>query len=451
MRMEWAAIGLVAAVAMGAGQALAEGDKRFGEEILEILRDEGTIDDERYAELKAKEAAEALPAGDDWTITYKRGLHISRNDGMVKLDIGGRIQGDFASIHTSKSLDRSIPGGDGEGVEFRRARFYMSGEANERIIWKAQIDFANGSVELADMYIGMKGLGFLGTAKVGHVKQPYSLEELTSSKYITFMERSLASVFDSARNYGLSFSNTLFDERATWSAGVFSPTDGTGFNFSSTADLDVSGRVTGLPLYQEEGRRLIHVGLSGSFRSRDNTSVRFRQRPEIHLAQHYVDTGSQVTDGSGLLGAELAVVCGPFHISSEWKHTWIDEMVGGTSRAFGGYITTGIFLTGEHRPYKTSNGTWVGVDPLEPFDPSQGHWGSFEIATRYSYLEVEEKNLNGGRGQNIGVALNWYPYDSVRISVNYIYADVKKTGTGNSLFRTSGDIHGFLSRAQIEF
>jgi phosphate-selective porin OprO/OprP len=453
--MEWAAIALVAVVAIG-DRAEAADEKRFGEEILEILKEDGTIDDERYEELKAKEAAEALPAvssePDEWTIKYSRGLQLNRNDGMAKIKIGGRIQADFASLHTNSELETAVPGGDGEGVEFRRARFYMSGEAYKRIIWKSQIDFSTGAVVLADMYIGMKDLGFLGTAKVGHQKEPYSLEELTSSKYITFMERPLPSVFDSVRNFGLSFSNTALDERITWSAGIFALTGSTGSTFSSSADLNVGGRITGLPLYEDEGRRLVHVGVSGAYQSRDDTAFRFRQRPEIHLAQRYLDTGNApdlLSDGSGLLGLEIATVCGPFHLSSEWKQVWVDETIRGTSQAYGAYVTAGYFLTGEHRPYKTSNGTWIGVDPLEPFDPANDQWGAFEIATRYSFVDVDEKNLDGGRGQNFGFALNWYLFNNVRVSANYIYAQVKDTG--DFLGNANGYVHGFQTRAQIEF
>jgi len=433
-------------------------DLRFGQEILEILRDEGTIDQARYEELSEKEAAEALALDEadeeGWTISYKRGLLFTRNDGMAKFKIGGRIQGDFATIHVSDSLEAAVPGGDGEGVEFRRARFFMSGEIYKRIIWKSQIDFAGGDVTIADMYIGMKGLGFLGTALVGHQKEPYSLEELTSSKYITFMERALPSVFDSARNFGLSFSNTAFDKRMTWRAGIFAPTGATGQFFSGSGDFNVAGRITGLPVYKDGGRKLVHIGVAGSYGVRDDSDYRFRQRPEVHLAQRYLDTGAGLhqTDGIGLLGVEFAAVCGPAHFSTEWKEAWVDETIGGTARIGGGYAAVGYFLTGEHRPYKTSNGTWVGVDPLQPFDPAEGHWGAWEVATRYSYIDVNDEAIRGGREQNVTVALNWYLYDSVRMSANYVYADVKDSGqAGGAPTRASGHINTFQMRAQIEF
>ncbi len=430
-------------------------DKRFGEEILDILRQEGAIDPERYAELKAKEAEEARAAGspapDDWNISYRNVLTFERNDGRAKLAIGGRLQADFATIHVDDALESALPGGDGDGVEFRRARFYLQGELNERIFWKSQIDFSTGIVVLADAYIGIKGLGLLGTAKIGHMKEPFSLEELTSSKYITFMERSLPAVFDSARDFGVSFSNTLHDERISWTAAVLAPTGPTGFSFSQSGDFNIGARITGLPIYSDAGRALVHLGISAMYQARNATPFRFRQRPEIHLARQYFDTGPLASDGAGLLAIEFAGVCGAFHFASEWKQAWVDTTSLGNEQAYGGYISAGYFLTGEHRRYQKSNGTWSRVTPLEPFDPDKGQWGAFEIATRYSYLDVDQGSLDGGSGQNISGALNWYLLSNLRISANYVYADVKDTGVGAAASRAKGRIHAFQMRAQLEF
>lgn len=398
-------------------------------------------------------AAEPLPAvssdATQWKIAYDNGLQLSRTDGNAKFKIGGRIQADFAVIDVDNALETAVPGGDGVGVEFRRARFYMSGELYKRILWKSQIDFASGNVSIKDMYVGMKGLGFLGTARVGHQKEPYSLEELTSTNNITFMERSLASVFDSERNTGLNFSNALCDERMTWSAGIYAPTDSTGSFFNHDPEFNVSARVTGLPIYSAGGRHLLHLGLAGSYQKRDDSDVQFRRRPEMNLAKHYIDTGPTLSDGNALLGIELAAVAGPLWLASEWKQGWIDTPTSGTGSLYGGYVMAGYFLTGEHRPYNTSKAAWTRVHPLAPFDPAKGQWGAVEIATRYSYLDANDEAVRGGREQNVDVAVNWYLFSSVRVSWNYVHADVKDTG--DFLKNASGKINGFQTRVQIAF
>jgi phosphate-selective porin OprO/OprP len=468
------AIHLTAALLIGAlligGMAVpalgADDEPRFGEEILEILKEEGTIDEQRYQELKAKEEAEAaerdLPpvsAGDDWTIKYSNGLQINRNDGQAKLKIGGRIQADFATIHEDGDLSSAI-GGEGEGVEFRRARLFMSGEVYERIVYKAQIDFAGGDVSLKDLYLGMKGLGPLGTVKVGHMKEPYSIEELTSSKYITFMERSLPSVFDSVRNLGLSFQDSVHDDHMTWALGIFAPTDDGGEFFSDENSFNVAGRLTGTPVYADEGRSIVHVGASGAWQARDGAELRIRQRPEVHLAERYLDTGDSAdsglaSNGNGLLGVELATVFGPFHATGEWKQFWLDRDAGRDATGFGGYVAAGYFLTGESRPYKRSDGTWARVKPNSTFDPGQGDWGAFEVAARYSFLDLNDEDLDGGREQNVTLGLNWYLYSNVRLTANYVFADVKDTGVGTGPAfpggGVDGHVHTFQTRAQIEF
>jgi phosphate-selective porin OprO/OprP len=436
----------------------AEDDKRFGEEILEILRDEGKIDDARYEELKKKEAEEAAEREPDWTIKYSNGLEFIKNDGSVKFEIGGRIQADFATIHTDDELDRAVPGGDGQGVEFRRARFYMSGELYERIVWKSQIDFAGGDVTLRDMYIGMK-LGPVGTMKVGHFKEPYSLEELTSSKYNTFMERSLPSLFDSSRNFGLGFENSHFDDRFTWAMGVFVPTDDGGEFFSNDTRFNLIGRVTGLPLYRNEGRQLIHLGASVGYGFQDSADRRFRQRPEVHLTERYLDTGTFQADGTAVLGVEVVGIFGPVHVSGEWKQNWVDRDGARDVTGYGGYAAAGVFLTGEHRPFQKSNGTWARVEPTDPFDPKEGKWGAWELAARYSYIRLNNHDLDGGKEQNATAALNWYLYSNVRLSLNYVFANVRNTGVSRGLdgagsplpANAGGDIHTFQARLQLEF
>lgn len=196
-------IALVAVALFAGTNARAEAeDKHFGQEIIEILRDEGKIDEERYEELRqleeteheaAQEAASTEPDPEAYTVKYKNGLNFNRNDGRVKIKLGGRIQADFATIDVDSDLRNAIDindptdpaddsriRGDGEGVEFRRTRLYVSGDLYNRIVFKSQFDFAGGEVSLKDQYIGMKNLPYVGTVLVGHIEgalQPRAVDE----------------------------------------------------------------------------------------------------------------------------------------------------------------------------------------------------------------------------------------------------------------------------------
>src|SRR5688572_32804556 len=57
-----------------------------------------------------------------------------------------------------------------------------------------------------------------------------------------------------------------------------------------------TGRITGLPWYADEGRSYLHLGIGGSVINPENDTVRYRTRPEAHLAPRYVDTGTFSAD-----------------------------------------------------------------------------------------------------------------------------------------------------------
>ena len=100
-----------------------------------------------------------------------------------EVKFGGRIMYDMAAW------------GDEEfnytGSEFRRVRFYSSGEMYGTVKYKLQLDFSGGKISFKDVWMELNKLPIQGNLRVGHFKEPLRLEALTSSKYITFMERGL--------------------------------------------------------------------------------------------------------------------------------------------------------------------------------------------------------------------------------------------------------------------
>ena len=72
-----------------------------------------------------------------------------------------------------------------------------------------------------------------------------------------------------------------------------------------------------------------------------------------------------------------------------------------------------------------------------------------EIAARYSFIDLNDKTIAGGEEQNFTAGVNWYLYSNLRLTLNYVYADVKDTGSGNG--GVSGNIHTAQARAQLEF
>jgi len=382
---------------------------------------------------------EAPQGSSDFRVYWKDGLHFESADKMFTGKFGGRIHLDSAWMSGDDGINAG-PGKMVDGVEFRRARLYVSGMLYERIEYKAQYDFAGGDADFKDVYLGVTKIPVVGNLRAGQFKEPFGLEELTSSNYITFLERSLTETFVPSRNTGIMLHNHELDEKLTWAIGVFKDTDSYG-NRKSDGEGNVTARVTGLPYYEEDGEKLVHVGLAGSYRSPNGGMVQYEQRPEAHLAPVFVDTGAFAADHATLIGAELAGVMGPASLQAEYMWADVDTPGGGGNASFGAFYVMGsFFVTGEHRPYKRSNGTFSRVKPKHRFGSDEGS-GALEVALRYSQADLNDGPINGGKLDDVTAAVNWYLNRNTRVMTNYIHSDLDTVGNANS----------FLIRFQIDF
>ena len=438
-----------------------EAPKSVAEELLDILRAAGTIGEAQYLELRERarteearrtEAAVAAaleaaapppvetatlaandtapapePDPDDWSFKWRNDFSLQRNDGAFKLNFGGRILTDWAVVDLDDELDDLI-GGQGHGAEFRRARLFFSGTLYDRLIFKAQYEFANtgdGEVDLKDAYVGLKDLGPVGTVLVGHLKEPFSLQAQNSSNYLTFMERALPNAFSLARNTGVMATNTALDERLLWKLAVAKDSDRSGFSFDDDANWNVTARLVGVPLNEDGGEKVVHLGFGYSHQFREKFTLRYRQRPEAHLANHLADTGNTIpTDDVDLINSELAVVWGSASFQSEYTHSFVQGDGTKNTSFWGAYAEASYFLTGEHREYELGNGVFGRVSPKANFNPAQGDWGAFEVAARFSYLDLNDEFVRGGELWNVTAGINWYLYPNTRILLNYVHSDV---------------------------
>lgn len=430
--------GLIALGLMGAHPAFAQ-KKSVAEEILDILRANDQISEQQYRDLLNKARAEeevvqaavekTKPNPSGFRVFWKEGLNMESGDADFKLKIGGRIQNDWAIFDTDREI-RETFGQIGDGTRFRRARLFLEGEIYKNIKYKAEYEFAGGDATFTDVYLELKDLPLLGSYQVGHFKEPFSLEELTSSRFLSFMERSLNNSFAPARNTGMMVSNGVLDKRATWALGVFRETDSFGDGFGTDSAYNLTTRVTGLPWYMDKGRQLLHLGLSYSHKFRDGQKVRFRARPETSLGPRFVDTQDFAVAGIDLLNPELALVYGPFSLQGEWTRAMMDATAMGDPDFDAWYVYGTYFLTGENRPYKTSSGTFDRVIPHRNFD-GKGGLGAWEVGVRYAQIDLNDRLVKGGRLEDITFGVNWYVNPNVRFHLNYVFGDVAHGGEAN--------------------
>ena len=282
---------------------------------------------------------------------------------------------------------------------------------------------------------------YVGNVRIGQFKEPFGLERLTSNNYTTFMERSLINTSNPRRSTGVMVFDNLLGGRMTWAVGVFRRADDFG-DSTGGRDYNVTARLTGLPWYEDEGKKLLHLGVAFSHQNYEDDTIRFRQRPEAHLAPRLVDTGDFAAEYGDFIGAEAALVDGPFSLQGEFVHTFIEgrNRWVGDPKFWAASIQASYFLTGEHRPYKTASGTFTRVRPLRNYGRNGGP-GAWELAARYSYLTLNDHGVTGGRLSDITLGLNWYLNPSVRTMWNYVFADPSD----------GGDVSIFMWRFQVAF
>lgn len=364
-------------------------------------------------------------------VKWKDGVHLETENKTAWLKLGGRIHYDGATMSQDSGIRQSF-GALEDGTEPRRARIYISGLIHEQMEFKVQYDFAGDTTKFQDVYLGLTGIPYLGKIRVGHMKEPFSLEDMTSSNNITFLERALPNAFAPSRNTGVLISNHA-KKKMSWSMGVFRNTNDLGVG-QRDGEFNFTGRFTGMPLHREKGRKLVHVGLSYSYRRPSEPSFRYRQRPEAHLAPRFVDTGTLIRQSGDLVGPEFALVYGPASIQAEYIRAGLNTNEPNANSNFHGYYAqTSYFLTGEKRNYRASGGQFRGIKPNKNFNIHNRGLGAWEVGIRHSVLNLNHSPVSGGRLSSITAGINWYLNPNARVMANYINAHQHSKGKANIL------------------
>jgi phosphate-selective porin OprO and OprP len=382
---------------------------------------------------------------------WKGNIGFESADGAFKTEIGGRIHADMLYMRGESKLTDVIStisaqdfnDNNASRAFFRRARLYNKGTLYNDFFYKAQFDFANSDVEFKDAYAGMKNIPYVGKFQVGQFKEPFSLEAMTSSNYITFLERALPNVFAPGRSWGAAVYNSWFENRLTFAIGGFRNTDDDqGDDMVRSNEWNLTTRITGLPWYQAKDK-FLHLGAGYSFRlptSNDDKQISFRQRPELRTRDRFVDTDNFRINLENRLGLEGAVVYGPFSIQGEFMHSFVEDPNGEskTGHFYGAYGYVSYFLTGESRKYSKSNGKFKGVKPKNNFSLKDRTWGAWEIAARYSHLDLNENAIRtadwrGGILNDITIGVNWYLNPNMRVMLNYVHANRNGVGSADGL------------------
>ncbi len=354
----------------------------------------------------------------------------------------------------------------GNGVNIRRMRFAM-----KTILWghwggEIDFDFAYNEVDIKDAFIRYIG-DDNWQIKAGNFKEPFSMEETTTSRYVTFIERPMITKLTPSRHLGVSFRK--FGHRYFAEAGVFSSEivndlmqdqnkkQGTSAGWSAT------GRVAYAPVKTKD--MVLHFGMAGSYRTPKIpelgdpvNSFRFSSRAETSInRKKYVDT-DDISDSKSMVlyGFETAFAYKNFKIAGEYIGSQINrdetKTAVGEDKAYinGFFIYGGWLITNADYYYNMAEAEFSQIN-FRNYEK-----GALEFALRYSYTDANSFKegsdipyIPGGSCEIYTAGLNYYFNYNVKMMLNYSYVNNDRWADGKGKYDTYKDMP--TGKAGIDF
>jgi phosphate-selective porin OprO/OprP len=443
--------------------ALEQRNEQLETQVLDLKAQGASADQAIRDEVKANTVSLAngrptFASGDGQFTASLRGVfqldaaqYDQRKAGPTATDFRRGSLGDAAEADRARDLN--------DGANFRRARLGIEGKAWGVWNYNFLYDFGGSGVEEPGKisaawveYAGFAPLRF----RIGAFSPPSGIEEATSTNGSLFPER--ASPSETVRGLASGDGRTA--------AGVFG--SGERWNFSAA----VSGNIIGVQTFDEQtafvGRfayvpyktldSLIHVGadliyVANPAATGPNvapgvaTPVRLRDRPELRVdGTRLIDTGNIDARDLTAWGVEFAAQHKAFHVQAEYYDITVDRKGVLANPSFSGWYVQGAWsITGEPRRYGIATATFDAPRVEKPFDLKSKQWGVWELAVRYSDLDLNYRAgaagtaqvasaVRGGEQQIFTVGLNWFPNSNVRFLADYQHVEVDRLSPGGTAF-----------------
>lgn len=310
-----------------------------------------------------------------------------------------------------------------DAIRVRRARLGATGRLDDNWSYLSEVDLAENAVDYKDMWLRRGSVGG-GALTIGQLKVPFSMDELTSSSNMSFMERASPNIFALSRRIGIHWGTSGSDH--TFAVMGFGQAIGGGDG--GDEGLGIGARATYVPFRTDGG--LFHVGaalVNYEPAHSNNPSIQFQQRPESRPdGSRLVNTGAITNaDSAFAWGVEGAWQHGPLVLQGEYMSTRVKRDTVPNASFDGWYVQAGYFLTGDRRSY--SGGVFGGPSI------ANAERGAWELAVRYSNLDLNDAGagIAGGEMKNLGLGVNWYPRSNVRFMLNFINVDSELAGVDN--------------------
>lgn len=360
-------------------------------------------------------------------------INWSSKDGNYKMWMDNRVQID-GYVFSSGTYNEI-----GNGITIRRMRFAIKAEFWKNWYGEIDLDFESSATEIKDAYLKYIPDSRKWNVKAGHFKEGYGMETSTTSRYVTFMERSFVSEFNPSRHLG--FQANYFGNKYLLTGGIHFNTIGDAEEVEFTKGINkkegmdegysLTGRAVWTPIKASE--KLLHLGMAGTYRtpktSWEDGAYRLSTRSHSVInRKKYLDTDDiQGVDNVTGYTFELAGKYKKLMFQSEYKgHNVNMKENQGKDAAFKGfYIQTAYILGNGHHNYNSREGEFTRIS-------SNSKKGVLELALRYDYIDLNDfdAKIYGGSAEGYTIGLNYYVNPNVKFMANYTYHNHDRFANG---------------------
>ncbi|HEX8232066.1 MAG TPA: porin [Caulobacteraceae bacterium] len=450
------------------------------DQLNEQLGDLKTAMSSGFKEVRDTAAAQdrVVIAGAKPSIQSADGRFTANLQGVMQFDAATYFQDEVPAAQTDpRARDLNA------GTNFRRARIGIGGKMFGDFNYNLLYDFGGTGSEDAGKiqelwleYAGKKPFRL----RVGAFPPLVGLADATSTNGMLFLERPAPAEIartlaggDRRTGVQLAASGDKYLAAFALTGPVVSTlnTAASGFNTQSFDEqLGFTGRLAYTPLKGEDWR--LHVGANASLVSQVADAgptatvffpIQLRDRPELTVdATRLVDTGAIDADGAYHLGLELGLQKKQFLLEAEYFNIGIERRLSTLSNPrFNGFYVQGSWvLSKEPRKWNAETASWGAPAPAKPFDAKANQWGAFELAARYSVIDLNDEEGDAGLATPLGgirggeqeiwtLGLNWYLNTAIRFMFDYQHVDIDRLNSAG--LQIGQEYDAIAVRSQLAF
>jgi len=296
---------------------------------------------------------------------------------------------------------------------------------DKKLFYKFSYSFT-GNDNYKDCYLGFQNR-FLTKSfyriKAGNIKIPYSLQRYSSSKNLSFMERPLGDdAFAITRKIGLEI--FLYTKLQQHLFALFLSSYTNSIDEYRRDEVNKPGKSVRVTYtYKVSKHKLFHIGIGLLDENLKDTTLHYKQNSESKiLNEKYVSTKIDFVNSRNVRNLDIIYLHNLYYFEAGYMGSWVDAQK--SHYYFYSYFLEGsYFFIGQGKRFNTKESKFSKIKITKD--------GALELALRYSFINLNDKDEDGGEQTNYNISLNWYLSTEFKMMFNYIRALPKGTDDYN--------------------